>query len=57
MLGIIFSVFIILIIIIIVYRMLTGKGTPDNSYTPFDHITGQTSTEFKDEIIEEEQDK
>lgn len=57
MLGIIFSVFIFLIITIIVYKMLSGKGTPDNSYTPFDHITGHTSTEFKDEIIEEEQDK
>jgi len=44
--GIIFSVFIILVVSFVLYRIFAGKGAPDNSYTPFDYITGQTDTEF-----------
>ncbi|MHA6252316.1 DUF3951 domain-containing protein [Oceanobacillus sp. CAU 1775] len=53
MLGVIFSFFMILIVSIIVYRMISGKKPPDNSYTPFDHITGHSSSEFKEEVEEE----
>lgn len=54
--GIIFSVFIILVVIFVLYRILSGKGTPDNSYTPFDYITGQTDTEFHENERESEPD-
>jgi len=48
-LGIIFSVFVILVVSYGIYKIISGKGAPDNSYTPFDYITSQTDTEFKKE--------
>ncbi len=38
--------------------MLSGKGTPDNRYTPYDHITGQSSTKFHEDksSFEEQED-
>ncbi|GAB4073054.1 hypothetical protein GCM10028778_06890 [Barrientosiimonas marina] len=57
MIGIIFSVFVILVVSIGIYKMVSGKGTPSNSYTPFDHITGQTDTAFHEEKEYDEKEK
>ncbi|HLQ73180.1 MAG TPA: DUF3951 domain-containing protein [Bacillota bacterium] len=51
----IFSILIIILICIVVYKVLSGKGVPDNSYTPFDYITGQSDTEFHEEDTEEKE--
>ena len=52
--GIIFSIFIIFVVSFVLYRILSEKGAPDNSYTPFDYITGQTDTEFHENEKESE---
>jgi len=41
---------------IIVSKMVALKELPDSRYTPFDHITGQTSVEFHEEKDEEEEE-
>ncbi|GAA0436435.1 hypothetical protein GCM10008983_11410 [Lentibacillus halophilus] len=51
-----FSVLVFVVIVVVIYRMVSGKGTPDNSYTPFDHITGQADTDFHEETTDVEQD-
>ncbi|MGM8365185.1 DUF3951 domain-containing protein [Virgibacillus sp. W0181] len=48
MAGIIFSLLIILVVILIIYKFFSGKGSSDNSYIPYDHITGQSSLKFKE---------
>ncbi|MFS1512738.1 DUF3951 domain-containing protein [Chengkuizengella sp. SCS-71B] len=50
------SGFITLLIGYIVVRTFLKKEIPDNPYTPFDYITGQSDVEFRDEKEEIEQD-
>ncbi|UOQ49830.1 DUF3951 domain-containing protein [Gracilibacillus caseinilyticus] len=47
--GLIVIVFVILVVSITIFKMVSGKRLPDNSYTPYDHITGQTDIDFHDE--------
>ncbi|WP_187370992.1 DUF3951 domain-containing protein [Gracilibacillus massiliensis] len=56
--AIIFSIFVILVVSFGIHKMLSGKGTPDNRYTPYDHITGQSSTKFHEDksSFEEQED-
>jgi Protein of unknown function (DUF3951) len=49
-------VFVILILLV-AYRVLIKKKNPSNYYTPFDHITGQSVSEFQEENIEGEQEE
>jgi hypothetical protein len=57
MLALIFSLFVIVIVSLSVYKLISGKKPPDNSYTPFDHITGQTDTAFHEDKQDTEQEK
>ncbi|WP_061809454.1 DUF3951 domain-containing protein [Rossellomorea vietnamensis] len=49
-------VFVILILLV-AYRVLIKKKNPSNYYTPFDHITGQSVSEFQEGNIEDEQEE
>lgn len=59
-----FSLYIILSLIIpifvllgiIVVKLFAGKGLPDHNYTPVDQLLGQTSLDFHEEKIEQEQE-
>ncbi|MCD7036453.1 DUF3951 domain-containing protein [Metabacillus sp. GX 13764] len=43
------------LIALILFKALRKKKYPANSYTPFDHITGQSPEEFRLEKREEEE--
>ncbi|UOQ92543.1 DUF3951 domain-containing protein [Halobacillus shinanisalinarum] len=48
---------VFVLITIVAYKIFIKKERVDNSYTPFDYITGQTDTEFhEEEIIVEDKD-
>lgn len=53
----IFILVIVLLILFIAFKIFIKKERPDNSYTPFDYITGQTGEEFHEEQEEREEDK
>ena len=42
---------------LVIYKHMTSKDKPDNSYTPFDYITGQSETEFHQEEEQEEDEE
>ncbi|WP_430788005.1 DUF3951 domain-containing protein [Virgibacillus flavescens] len=52
----VFILIIVLLIIFIAFKIFIKKERPDNSYTPFDYITGQTGDEFYEEQEEKEED-
>ncbi|MGE8205173.1 DUF3951 domain-containing protein [Heyndrickxia sp. NPDC080065] len=52
--SIVFSLFIVVSIGIVLYKRLIQKKSINNYYTPFDNITGQTSSAFHDEKLEKE---
>ncbi|MCA0147186.1 DUF3951 domain-containing protein [Rossellomorea vietnamensis] len=47
----------VLLILLVAYRVLIKKKNPSNYYTPFDHIKGQSVSEFQEENIEDEQEE
>lgn len=51
-LSLIIPIFVLLGIIVI--KMFAGHKLPDNHYTPFDQIMGQTSIEFHEQKVEQE---
>lgn len=53
-LGLVGPIFIL--IGLVVAKMIAGKALPSSEYTPFDHITGQTSVEFQEQKQEKEED-
>lgn len=53
--NIIFLILIVILILIVTYKVLIKKEKPNNYYTPFDYIAGQTEKEFY--INEEEEAK
>lgn len=48
---------ILVLLGIIISKIVTGKKIPNNDYTPFDYIAGQTSVEFHAEKQEQEEDE
>ncbi|SFK81542.1 Protein of unknown function [Paenibacillus sp. 1_12] len=46
---------IVALLLIITYKIITGKKIPNSDYTPLDYITGQTTVEFHEEKKEKEQ--
>ncbi|RWZ58587.1 DUF3951 domain-containing protein [Halobacillus fulvus] len=51
----IFSIAFIVLILIVAYRVFIKKANTSNYYTPFDHITGQSVSEFQEENVRDEQ--
>ncbi|WP_406688106.1 DUF3951 domain-containing protein [Rossellomorea vietnamensis] len=47
----------VILILLVAYRVLIKKKNSSNYYTPFDHITGQTVSEFQEENIEDEKEE
>jgi len=56
-LMILFPLLLLFLISFNIYRKKSGKGLPDNSYRPFDYITGQSSTLFQEEHTSENRKK
>ncbi|WP_193433340.1 DUF3951 domain-containing protein [Virgibacillus necropolis] len=52
----IFVFVMVTLICIVAYKIVIKKERPDNSYTPFDYIAGQTEDEFYEEQEEKEAD-
>ncbi|MCM3236183.1 DUF3951 domain-containing protein [Heyndrickxia oleronia] len=55
-LSILFTVMIVFLIGFIIFKIIKNRMLPNNSYTPFDYITAQSTVEFheeKEETIEE----
>ncbi|GGD25124.1 DUF3951 domain-containing protein [Pontibacillus salipaludis] len=52
-----FVLITVALILIVVYKVMIKKERPDNYYTPFDHITGQSNEEFHEERQEDEQEE
>ncbi|UOQ83464.1 DUF3951 domain-containing protein [Gracilibacillus salinarum] len=55
--AVIFILLVILVVSITIFKMVSGKRKPNNSYTPYDHITGQMDSEFRNEQKEEDDDE
>ncbi|MEC3885305.1 DUF3951 domain-containing protein [Halobacillus sp. HZG1] len=53
---VLFSCLIVAVVLRTGYRMFVKKQYPDNSYTPFDYVSGQTETPFHEEDREEEEE-
>lgn len=53
---VLFSCLIVAVVLRTAYRMFVKKQYPDNSYTPFDYVSGQTETPFHEEDREEEEE-
>ncbi|WP_406944355.1 DUF3951 domain-containing protein [Halobacillus sp. SY10] len=53
---VLFSFLIIFVVLRTAYRMFVKKQYPDNSYTPFDYVSGQTETPFHEEDKEEQEE-
>ncbi|GIN86230.1 hypothetical protein J6TS2_26160 [Heyndrickxia sporothermodurans] len=51
-----FSLLLVSLIGIIVFKMIKKKSMPESNYTPFDYITAQTVVEFHEEKDEKEQE-
>lgn len=43
---VLFSFLIIFVVLRTAYRMFVKKQYPDNSYTPFDYVSGQNRNSF-----------
>lgn len=55
-LSILFTVMIVFVLGLIILKIVKNRMLPNNSYTPFDYITAQSTVEFheeKEETIEE----
>ncbi|WP_394217767.1 DUF3951 domain-containing protein [Halobacillus trueperi] len=51
-----FFLLVVSVVMLTSYRMFVKKQYPDNSYTPFDYVSGQTETPFHEEEREEEEE-
>ncbi|MCI1593247.1 DUF3951 domain-containing protein [Heyndrickxia oleronia] len=55
-LSILFTVMIVFVLGLIIFKIVKNRMLPNNSYTPFDYITAQSTVEFheeKEKTIEE----
>ncbi|MFD2681742.1 DUF3951 domain-containing protein [Bacillus seohaeanensis] len=50
-----FTLAVVCLIGLVVYKIIKNKTFPDNYYTPFDYITTQVPTEFHEEKEEEKE--
>lgn len=55
--NIIVLLLIIGLVIWIAYKIFIKKDRPENFYTPFDYITGQSDEEFPKQVEEEENEE
>lgn len=54
--SIVFTIVVVILVCIIAYKIFFKKERPNNDYTPFDYITGQSEDEFHEEQKEKEMD-
>lgn len=54
--SVVFIIVMVTLICIIAYKVFIKKEKPNNYYTPFDYIAGQTEDEFHEEQGEKEKE-
>lgn len=54
--SLVFIIVVVVLVCIIAYKIFIKKERPNNDYTPFDYIAGQSEDEFHMEQEQEERE-